>query len=271
MQGRIKYIFRKGLFAIILSVGFLFTFNNCPGQKSTQIIVVTFGNSTTAPRKNIEKVYAVRIEEDLKEKGIDVKVINAGTPSSHSGSIRDNNFAKIAHGMDRFDTGVLKYKPDWVTINFGLNDSWQDKGSKSPSRISVKDYRRNLNFYITKIQEIKGSVILLTPNPVGKKFNGYHKKRLKKYRRAVRELAKEKNVAVIDTWKVFQKYVRKNHLGIDSLLLDGIHPGDTGHELIANEIVQIITGFVDSEPNISGGLWKRKTISNVGIVTYPYP
>ena len=243
MQGRIKYTFGKGLFAIILLVGFLFTFNNCPGQKSTQITVVTFGNSTTAPRKNIEKVYAVRLEEVLKSKGIDVKVINAGTPSSHSGSIKDNNFAKIAHGMDRFDTGVLRYKPDWVTINFGLNDSWQDKGAKGPSRIPVKEYRRNLSFYITKIHENKGQVILLTPNPVGNKFNGYHKKRLKKYRRVVRELAKEKNVAVIDSWKLFRKYVRKNHTGIDSLLLDGIHPGDTGHDLISKEIVRIISGI----------------------------
>ena len=247
MEGRVKDYSVKRFIPFLLLAFFVFFFVNSKGQKSPQIVIVTFGNSTTAPRKGIDKVYAVRILEDLKARGLDIKVINAGAPSSHSGSIKDNDFAKLAHGMDRFDTGVLRYKPDWVTINFGLNDSWQDKGAKGPSRIPVKAYRRNLAFYIDQIHKNNGKVILLTPNPVGKKFFGYHKKRLKQYRRAVRSLSKEKNVALIDSWKLFQKYVRKNHTVIDSLLLDAIHPGDIGHDLIAKEIEQIITGSKETE------------------------
>lgn len=204
--------------------------------------LVTFGNSTTAPREKIEKVYALRVKEDLKARGLNIKVINAGTPSSHSGSVKDNDFAKVAHGRDRFDTGVLRYHPDWVTINFGLNDSWQDKGKNGPSRISVRDYRKNLAFYIDRIRAQNGKAILLTPNPVGKKFNGYHKRRLKKYRRAVRKLSAKKEVPLIDTWRLFYRYVEGLPGGIDSLLLDGIHPGDTGHGLIAKEIEKIIEG-----------------------------
>lgn len=238
-----KYIFENSLafFLSIIMVVFFAPFSTA--QKSNGLTIVTFGNSTTAPRKNIDKVYAVRVQEYLKDEGLENNVINAGNPSSHSGSIKDNDFAKIAHGMDRFDTGVIKYHPDWVTINFGLNDSWQDNGANGTSRIPVNAYRYNLSYYIDKIRENKGRVILLTPNPVGKKFYGYHKKRLKKYRRVVRKLSKEKNVAVIDTWKLFDKYIRKNHIEIDSLLLDGIHPGDTGHDLIAKEIVRIITNI----------------------------
>ena len=240
-----RIIFGTRLFVfllLLLMVGFI-PFSEA--QKSTALTIVTFGNSTTAPRKNIDQVYAVRLEEYLNAKGLENKVINAGNPGSHSGSIKDNDFAKIAHGMDRFDTGVLRYNPDWVTINFGLNDSWQDKGAKGASRIPVDSYRQNLSFYIDKIRENKGRVILLTPNPVGKKFNGYHKKRLKKYRRVVRELSKEKEVALIDTWKLFHRYAREKHTKIDDLLLDGIHPGDIGHDLIAKEIVQVISGIMD--------------------------
>lgn len=242
MEENVKVDSGKRYRTFFLLIFFVFVFLNCKGQKSSQIVMVTFGNSTTAPRKNIEKVYAVRIAEDLKAKGIDIKVINAGTPSSHSGSIKDNDFAKVDHGRDRFDTAVLRHKPDWVTINFGLNDSWQDKGAKDSSRIPLKAYRQNLAFYIDQTRRNKGQVILLTPNPVGKQYYGYHKKRLKQYRRVVRALSKEKNVALVDSWKLFQKYIRKNHTKIDSLLLDGIHPGDAGHNLIAKEIEQIIIG-----------------------------
>lgn len=230
---------KKGVL-LILGILFVFASFNTVGQTPLETVVVTFGNSTTAPRKNIEKVYAVRLKEKLLAKGMNIRIINAGTPSSHSGSIKDNNFAKLAHGMDRFDSGVLRYKPDWVTINFGLNDSWQDSGEEGSSRIPVAAYRQNLLYYINKIQENNGRVILLTPNPVGKKFFGYHKERLKQYRQAVIDISKEKNVALIDSWKLFNKYVRKNNQKIDTLLLDGIHPGDTGHELIAKEIAKII-------------------------------
>ena len=109
---------------------------------------MTFGNSTTAPRKTIKKVYAVRLHEILTDAGIDNKVINAGIPGSHTGSIKDNNLFKIAHGMDRFDTAVLIYNPNWVTINFGINDSWQDAGKKGKSRIPINEYRHNLSFFI---------------------------------------------------------------------------------------------------------------------------
>ena len=245
MENRLGAKAGKAFASFLLGIFFSFIFFPCEAQKSSPIVIVTFGNSTTAPRKGIDKVYAVRITEDLKARGLDIKVINAGTPSSHSGSIKDNHFAKLAHGLDRFDTGVLRYKPDWVTINFGLNDSWQDKGPKTTSRIPVKAYRHNLSFYIDKIQENNGKVILLTPNPVGKKFYGYHKKRLKKYRRAVRKLARQENVALIDSWKLFERYIAGNHLEMDALLLDGIHPGDTGHDLIAKEIVRIIAGLKD--------------------------
>ena len=85
--------------------------------------VVAFGNSVTAPRKGIEKVYAARIQEKLHEAGICSQVINSGVPSSHSGSITENNFAKVRHGMDRFQTDVLSHNPNWVIISFGLNDA----------------------------------------------------------------------------------------------------------------------------------------------------
>jgi lysophospholipase L1-like esterase len=240
MRGINKFFILKRSASLILALLLVLSFTCSYAQEAHQMVIVTFGNSTTAPRKGINKVYAIRLGEILKEKGIDNKVINAGVPGSHSGSIIDNDFFKITHGLDRFDTAVLRYDPDWVTINFGLNDSWQDKGVNGASRISVSKYRQNLTFYIDKIREKKGNVILLTPNPIGKKFDGFHKTTLKKYLKVTRKLSRKEKVPLIDTWKLFYRYVKERHEELDTLLLDGIHPGDTGHELIAKAIAKII-------------------------------
>jgi lysophospholipase L1-like esterase len=176
----------------------------------------------------------------LTERGIENKVINAGIPGSHTGYQKENNLFKIPHGMDRFDTAVLAYHPDWVTINFGINDSWQDKGKKGTSRIPLQEYRHNLKFFIDGIRKQGGRAILITPNPVGEKYRGFHRRRLKKYRNVVRQLAARKNIPLIDTWKLFPYYVRKKHEALDSLLLDGVHPNDTGHKIIAEATFKII-------------------------------
>jgi len=209
-------------------------------QDKKELTIVTFGNSTTAPRKGIEKVYAVRIHEALTEAGIPNKVINSGIGGSHTGSVRDNNLAKIEHGMDRFEKAVLSHHPDWVTLNFGLNDAYQDKGEGTASRIPLENYIANLTYFIHAIKKDNGKVILLTPNPLSSKLEQFHHERLKLYRDAVIRLARSEHVELINSWKVFGKYAGKDPAGMEGLLPDGTHPMDAGHRLIADEIVKII-------------------------------
>ncbi len=209
-------------------------------QNTKEMVIVTFGNSTTAPRATIKKVYAVRLHELLTTAGIPNHVINSGVGSSHTGSIKDNDFAKVEHAMDRFEKSVLSHQPDLVTINFGLNDAWQDDGVNGKSRIPIQDYRRNLSYFIDQIKEQGGKVILLPPNPIGAKFERSRYELVKKYMKTAQKLAKEKNVPFLNTWKLFYKDVKGNPKGIDALMLDGIHPGDRGHELIADALSEMI-------------------------------
>lgn len=205
-----------------------------------ELLIVTFGNSTTAPRKGIEKVYSVRIHEQLTEAGIPNKVINSGIGGSHSGSVKDNAFTKIEHGMDRFEKAVLSHHADWVTFNFGLNDAYQDKGIGTSSRIPVNNYIENLNYFINQVKKANSKVIVLTPNPVGSRLDRFRYERLTEYRKAAKSIAKTNSVYFIDSWRLFYKHTRKDPKSIDSLLPDGTHPNDAGHQLIADAIVKII-------------------------------
>ena len=110
----------------ILSVIFFFLISISALPQTDSLRIVAFGNSTTAFRKGVDKVYSVRLQEKLTQAGICACVVNSGVGSSHTGSIKDNDFAKVKHGMDRFKTDVLDLRPNWVIINFGLNDAYQD-------------------------------------------------------------------------------------------------------------------------------------------------
>lgn len=238
-------IHNKNLFRLIfaltaIAAQCLGTTNAATAQSKKEILIVTFGNSTTAPRKGIEKVYALRIHELLNEAGIQNKVINSGIGGSHSGSVKDNDFTKIEHGMDRFEKAVVNHHPNWVTMNFGLNDAYQDKGEGTSSRIPVEKYVENLNYFISQIKKDGGKIIVLTPNPVGSKLPKFRYERLTQYRKAAKGIAKANHVYFIDSWKLFYRHTRKDPKSIDSLLPDGTHPNDQGHKLIADEIARII-------------------------------
>ncbi len=231
---RTKYLHVPAALLITLLSTFSFA------QEKKELSIVTFGNSTTALRKGIEKVYAQRIHEALTEAGITNKVINSGIGGSHTGSIRDNDKGKVEHGMDRFEKAVLSHHPDWVTLNFGLNDAYQDKGEGTSSRIPIEKYIANLTYFITEIKKINGKIILLTPNPLSSKLEQFRHDRLKIYKNAVIKLAKSENVELINSWKLFHRYAKKNPAGMEGLLPDGTHPMDTGHQLIAEKIIKII-------------------------------
>lgn len=224
-----------------MSVIFLLWCNLLYSQQDT-ITVVAFGNSTTAPRKDVEKVYPAKLQEKLNKAEINSKVINSGVGSSHTGTIKDNDFAKVEHGMERFNNSVLAHNPDWVIINFGLNDSYQDDGINGKPRIPLKNYRRNIGYFIKKIKKQNGKIILLTPNPLGSKYERFRYEQVDKYAKCIRKISVNKKVFLVDSWKLFYTYAMQNNFkeNIDSLFTDGIHPNDTGHALIADAILEII-------------------------------
>ena len=236
---------RTFLTICVVIIQFLVLTNTVSAQGDKELLIVTFGNSTTAPRKGVDSVYAVRIHKLLGEAGIQNKVINSGIGGSHSGSIKDNDYTKIEHGMDRFEKAVLNHRPDWVTLNFGLNDAYQDKGIGTSSRIPVEKYIENLTYFINQIKKDNGKIIVLTPNPVGSKLDSFRYERLTQYRKAAKSIAKANHVYFIDSWKLFYRYTRKDPKSIDSLLPDGTHPNDVGHKLVADAIVKIIKKVED--------------------------
>ena len=213
----------------------LFYFEQDAGDDT--LVIVAFGNSITATRKTINQVFAQRLPSLLVNDGIVCRVINAGIGGSHTGHRVDNQLFKIPHALDRLDTAVLAKHPNLTIIGFGTNDAYIDsKVKEGPSRIPLQDYQKNLEYIITQLQQINSRIILIAPNPLGEKFPDFQNKRLKKYVKVVRRIAQKYHTGLVDNFKSFKKYGQK----LDDLLLDGIHPNDQGHIMIAEALRQVI-------------------------------
>jgi lysophospholipase L1-like esterase len=203
--------------------------------------VIAFGNSTTAYRKTITGVYCQRLPEYFKKQNIPVHVFNEGIGGSHTGHITDNSLHKIRHALDRFDDAVLAKNPDIVIFSFGINDSWVDNGGpEGKSRISLKDYRKNLLFMVHSLQKKNIRVILMTPNGLGKDKEPWRHERLEKYVKVVRNIAQKEKLPLIDQWKMFDEYASIAGKKRDDLLLDGVHPNDMWHEKLSGIISELI-------------------------------
>jgi len=214
-------------------------------QKTDSIIIVAFGNSITATRKTINKVFAQRIDELLAKKGIEAKIINSGIPGSHTGHQEDNNLFKIRHALDRFKSDVLDYNPDIVIIGFGTNDAHIDNDhSYGPSRIPLTKYRDNLEFMIQELLAKNINIILIAPNILGNKYGDIQNKRLIKYVDVVCDLAHKYKTGLVNNYQLFIQYQLKTGISYETLMLDGVHPNDKGHKLIAKQLMNEIMNIL---------------------------
>jgi sialidase-1 len=205
--------------------------------------IIMFGDSTTAERRGeVKKVYAERVSESLHGIGLSLSTHNAGVPGNTTRNARD-----------RFTKDVLAHKPRLVVIQFGINDAAIDVWKKPPataSRVSLTEFEQNLRWMVNALREHKAKPVLMTTNPTrwtdkmremyGKPpyrpddADGFDAPVLSRYNAAVRRLAAELNVPLVE---VHEAFTAKN---ADKLLLDGVHPNDEGHRLIADLLVPII-------------------------------
>ncbi|MFC7524022.1 SGNH/GDSL hydrolase family protein [Parapedobacter sp. GCM10030251] len=226
-------------FALVLLVLFSGGCGHAWAMQTDTLRIVAFGNSTTATRPEVRQVYPERLQHLLEKAGVRSAVFNAGTGGSHTGSLADNDFHKVRHGRERFGE-VLAQQADWVVIWFGINDAWVDDEKQRQSRIPLEVYKRNLNYFIDEIRKQGGKVILMTPNPLGSRYEAWRSKRLARYRNATIRVAAANDVKLVDVWQLCTDYAHENNLKIDDLLLDGMHPNDRAHELIAKVLLDVI-------------------------------
>jgi lysophospholipase L1-like esterase len=70
--------------------------------------------------------------------------------------------------------------------------------------------------------------------------DGFDSLHLAAYNEALRKLANELKVPLVDIRAAYPAYAAKNKTSVDGLLLDGVHPNDLGHKLVAELLAPAI-------------------------------
>lgn len=273
---------RRRLSLLILCLAAAIFSTNTPAVGSDGLTIVAFGDSTTAPRGDLA-IYAGLLEKGLRDKEIPVQVVNAGVGSNHT---------ELAEA--RFKKDVLAYGPALVIIQFGINDAsadvWRTPPATTP-RVPLETYTQHLRNFVRTLKEQDATVVLMTPNPLrwtprlkelyGKSpynaeaedgFNVF----LKDYAAAVRQIAKQEQVSLLDVYADFETFGRAPEQSVDDLLLDGMHPNAVGHKRIADQLLTLVekplrdrlqsgkTGSSKAAGHLgSSGIWLERRVTDL--------
>ncbi|MCK5803532.1 MAG: exo-alpha-sialidase, partial [Lentisphaeria bacterium] len=209
--------------------------------------IVALGSSTTALRGSIKHVYCDRLDTMLRDRGLPVEIVNSGIGGSTT-----------EHSRARFHTDVLDHDPKLVLIMLGGNDAaidvWKNPPATAP-RVAKERYAENLSSFVKTLKSRNIKVILMAAPPfrwTAKLKELYGKPpydvndpwgfsfMLAEFRDLVAAVAREEGVPMVDVFQVFRDYDRVEGQSVDDLFLDGMHPNDKGHAMVAELLAPVI-------------------------------
>lgn len=131
--------------------------------------------------------------------------------------------------MFRLDIDVIEYNPDFVTINFGINDAM--------SAVSLVVFEKNLNEMITQIKNRTNADILAITSEVLEDEEA--DKAVRKYFDKIQKVSREQKIAFVDIHRHWHQKIREG-IDLNSLLIPGLdHPNEEGYKLFAKVIADI--------------------------------
>lgn len=205
------------------------------GAGPTSAPIVVLGDSITMgvrPGVRTEETFGALLADALKCRGRAVEVRNLGIGGE-----------RTDQALARLERDVLSLRPQLVTVMYGTNDSYVDRGAQA-SRISVEQYRDNLNRIVSRLRRSGIRPVLMTPprwardaapNGLGENPNG----RLEPYVQACRELARQQRVPLVDH---FEGWTRATGRGVNlrDWTTDGCHPNPRGHQELAERLIPAV-------------------------------
>jgi len=219
--------------ALLLGVLLLASPSSRAGDPPVKIVAL--GDSITRgvrPGVKAEETFAARVQTILRKSFSSAEVINVGIGGE-----------RTDQALQRLSKGVIALKPQLVTIMYGTNDSYVDKGRTEP-RLSIDEYAANLKSIIVELRKAKITPVLMTPLLWGKAAKDGAGQNpnllLEKYVDACRKVARETKTSLVDH---FAEWSKKAAGGFDigkEWTTDQCHPNPRGHQVMAESMVPVI-------------------------------
>ncbi|MST01303.1 MAG: hypothetical protein EXS29_08350, partial [Pedosphaera sp.] len=203
--------------------------------------IVTLGDSITKGVRtgvSAEETFAALLESGLRKDDIESEVINVGI----GGERTDQALLRLAKD-------VVARNPSLVTIMYGTNDSYVDAG-KSDSRLTVGEYRANLEKLVDELRAAGVAPVLMTEPRWGRSatLNGageHPNLRLEKFVQACRAVAVEKKVPLVDHFQIWTE-VEARGTNLGTWTTDQCHPNPKGHRSLADAMLPVVRAAIPS-------------------------
>lgn len=205
--------------------------------------IVALGDSITKgarPGVRRDETFAARLEAALNDRGWPVRVTNVGIGGE-----------RTDQALQRLDKDVLARRPRIVTIMYGTNDSYVDRGQQN-SRITAAAYRSNLCELVTRLQAAGALPILMTEPRWGKSagLNGageHPNLRLEAYLQECRAVAAELQTPLVDHYAHWQA-AEAGGQSLGAWTTDQCHPNATGHRVMMETMLPAIEAALQALP-----------------------
>lgn len=187
-----------------------------PYVRDKEIKIVTVQNGEIGTN-------TLRIEGLIVNKKI--RISNQGINGATSKSYQTRNLIGNTYG----DGEAIEPQDNYVFVQLGTND----RITRSDTPKGTNAFKINLKTVLDTIAP-SANVILMCANPVIDESTSTYSFTMQGVRNTVYQLAKENNIDMIDNYAIF------NDMDLNTVLSDGLHPNQLGHEIIARNIINSI-------------------------------
>jgi len=191
------------------------------------ITLITYGDSWTNGLQQTDNPWGYQLRDKLQ-------LLNPNLTYVHSGV----GGWQASDGVTNLQTKVLDYNPDYVILNFGIND-WTQK-------ISIATYKENMLSIIQSLKNVNCTIFIWTTGPISTLENtlGYaspvntasYTYILDDYFVELKNLCIQENLMFIDVQKVFLN-MQSGGVDLSKWLYNAAHFTTPGHEIMYKVII----------------------------------
>jgi len=208
-----------------------------------KITIVAFGDSITeAGHQALHDRWPALLNRLLCDRfaGLDIEVINAGVGGNTS-----------REGLRRIDTDVLAHRPDFVTVEFGNDGTWEND-----RRVGLEEYVANFDLINTKIAAAGGGRLIVLPfTPIIDRWHSFYEMEFylqqggidafgDQYRKGTRDFARSRGLPLADVDLALRREMAVT--GPESCILpDGVHLTAMGNRILAETICAVLTREIE--------------------------
>ena len=140
----------------------------------------------------------------------------------------------------RWNTDVLAFYPDWLSIMIGINDVWRqfDPLLRTEWQVSLDEYASILERLVRlTLPQLKG-LVLMTPYLIEPDHTDPMRAMMDRYGGVVRQLAEQYHAVFVDTQAAFDQVLME----VDPMALapDRVHPNLVGHMILARAFFRAV-------------------------------